>query len=312
MRRPRALRPGDRIAIVAPASQAPRAEFDAGVAELRRLGFEPVFDENVFDRTAYLAGPAVTRTAAFQRAWSDPGIAALVAVRGGFGSVHLLPLLDPSIFAATPKAFIGYSDNTSILSWLTLTCGIVAFHGPMLQGRFARGEEGYDRDTFERCLTRAEPAGEITHPQVEVVQHGDAAGMLTGGTLTQLTGSLGTPYAFDPPDGCVLFLDEVGERPYRLDRLFTQLRLSGVLARVSALVFGELPECDEPDGKITARQVIGELVNGFPGPVLYGLPSGHTSGATLTLPFGVRARVITGARPALVIEEPAVEDRPGV
>jgi len=312
MRRPRALRPGDRIAIVAPASQAPRAEFDAGVAELRRLGFEPVFDENVFDRTAYLAGPAVTRTAAFQRAWSDPGIAALVAVRGGFGSVHLLPLLDPSIFAATPKAFIGYSDNTSILSWLTLTCGIVAFHGPMLQGRFARGEEGYDRDTFERCLTRAEPAGEITHPQVEVVQHGDAAGMLTGGTLTQLTGSLGTPYAFDPPDGCVLFLDEVGERPYRLDRLFTQLRLSGVLARVSALVFGELPECDEPDGKITARQVIGELVTGFPGPVLYGLPSGHTSGATLTLPFGVRARVITGARPALVIEESAVEERPGV
>jgi len=133
--------------------------------------------------------------------------------------------------------------------------------------------------------------------------------MLTGGTLTQLTGSLGTPFAFDPPDGCVLFLDEVGERPYRLDRLFTQLRLSGVLARVSALVFGELPECDEPDGKITARQVIGELVNGFPGPVLYGLPSGHTSGATLTLPFGVRARVITGARPALVIEESAVEDR---
>jgi muramoyltetrapeptide carboxypeptidase len=312
MRKPRALRPGDRIAIVAPASQAPRADFDAGVAELRTLGFDPVFDENVFDRTAYLAGPAVTRTAAFQRAWSDPAIAALVAVRGGFGSVHLLPLLDPSIFASTPKAFIGYSDNTSILSWLTLTCGIVSFHGPMLQGRFARGEAGYDRDTFARCLMRAEPAGEITHPQVEVVQHGDAAGMLIGGTLTQLTSSLGTPYAFDPPDGCVLFLDEVGERPYRLDRLFTQLRLSGILARVSALVFGELPECDESDGKITARQVIGGLVDGFRGPVLYGLPSGHTSGATLTLPFGIRARVITGARPALIIEESAVDDGTGV
>jgi muramoyltetrapeptide carboxypeptidase len=307
MRKPRALRPGDRIAIVAPASQAPRPEFDAGVAELRALGFDPVFDDHVFDRSAYVAGPAVTRTAAFQRAWSDPAIAALVAVRGGFGSVHLLPLLDPSIFAAAPKAFIGYSDNTSILSWLTLTCGIVSFHGPMLQGRFARGQAGYDRDTFARCLMRAEPVGEITHPMVEVVRHGDAAGMLTGGTLTQLTASLGTPYAFDPPDGCVLFLDEVGERPYRLDRMLTQLRLSGILARVSALVFGELPECDEPDGKITARQVIGELMDGFPGPVLYGLPSGHTSGATLTLPFGVRARVITGARPALVIEESAVD-----
>jgi muramoyltetrapeptide carboxypeptidase len=309
MRRPRALRPGDRVAIVAPASQAARSEFDAGVAELRTLGFEPVFDPNVFDRTAYLAGPAVARTAAFQRAWSDPDVAALVAVRGGFGSVHLLPLLDPSIFAAAPKAFIGYSDNTSILSWLTLTCGIVSFHGPMLESRFARGEAGYDRDTFARCLMRTDAVGEITHPQVEVVQHGEAAGLLIGGTLTLLAASLGTPYAFDPPEGCVLFLDEVGEQPYRLDRLLTQLRLSGILARASALVFGELPRCGEPARNITARQVIDEFVSGFHGPVLYGLPSGHTEGPTLTLPFGVKARVVTGARPALVVEEPAVEER---
>jgi len=312
MRKPRALRPGDRIAIVAPASQMARSEFDAGLAELRTLGFDPVFDDHVFDRTAYVAGPAVTRTASFQRAWRDPAVAALVAVRGGFGSVHLLPLLDPSIFAATPKAFIGYSDNTSILSWLTLTCGIVSFHGPMIEGRLARGEEGYDRDTFVRCLTRAEPAGEITHPQVEVVQHGDAAGMLTGGTLSQLTGSLGTPFAFDPPAGCVLFLDEVGERPYRLDRMLTQLRQSGILDRASGLVFGELPRCDDPDGKITARDLVAGLVDDFRGPVLWGLPSGHTAGPTMTLPFGVRARVITGARPALVIEEPAVDDGSGV
>lgn len=311
MRRPRALRPGDRIAIVAPASQAARAEFDAGVAELRALGFDPVFENSVFDRSSYLAGPAVTRTAAFQRAWRDPDIAALIAVRGGYGSVHLLPLLDPSTFAAAPKAFIGYSDNTSLLSWLTLRCGVVSFHGPMLQGRLARGEAGYDRDTFARCLTRAEPVGEITHPQVEVLQHGDAAGMLIGGTLSLLTASLGTPYDFDPPAGCVLFLEEVGEPPYRLDRMLTQLRLSGVLGRASALVFGELPQCDESGGKLTARQTIVELTSGFHGPVLFGLPSGHTSGATLTLPFGVQTRVITGARPALIIEESAVEDTPG-
>lgn len=312
MRKPRALRPGDRIAIVAPASQAARAEFDAGIAELRTLGFEPVFDDSVFERSTYVAGPAVSRTAAFQRAWRDPDIAALVAVRGGYGSVHLLPLLDPAVFAAEPKAFIGYSDNTSILTWLTLTCGVVSFHGPMLEGRFAHGEAGYDRDTFTRCLCRPEPAGEITHPQVEVLQHGDAAGMLIGGTLTQLTASLGTPYAFHPPDGCVLFLDEVGERPYRLDRMLTQLRLSGILARASALVFGELPRCDEPGGPPTARQVVAELIAGFRGPVLYGLPSGHTTGPTLTIPFGVRARVLTGARPALVIEESAVGPASGV
>lgn len=312
MRKPRALKAGDRVAIVAPASQAARAEFDAGVDELRALGFVPVFDDTVFERTAYVAGPAVTRTAAFQRAWRDPDVAAVVAVRGGYGSVHLLPLLDASMFAAEPKAFIGYSDTTSILTWLTLTCGIVSFHGPMLDKRLGRGEAGYDRDTFIRCLCRPEPVGEITHPQVEVMQRGEAAGMLIGGTITQLMASLGTPYAFQPPAGCVLFLDEVSERPYRLDRLLTQLRLSGTLARASALVFGELPGCDEPGGEPTARQVVADLIAGFTGPVLYGLPSGHTDGPTLTIPFGVRARVVTGARPAVVVEEAAVAPAPGV
>ena len=139
MRKPRALGPGDRIAVVAPASAFIRAEFDAGVDELRSLGFEPVYDESVFERRAYAAGSAATRAAAFERAWRDPDIAALIAVRGGYGSVHLLPLLGDALLLGEPKAFIGYSDNTSLLSWLTLTGRIVSFHGPMLEGRLARG-----------------------------------------------------------------------------------------------------------------------------------------------------------------------------
>ncbi|HEU4935210.1 MAG TPA: LD-carboxypeptidase [Vicinamibacterales bacterium] len=306
MRKPRALRSGDRIAVVAPASAFARVEFDAGVAELRALGFEPIYEESVFERRAYAAGSATTRAAAFARAWRDPSIAALIAVRGGYGSVHLLPLLGESLLLGEPKAFIGYSDNTSLLSWLTLIGGIVSFHGPMLEGRLARGESGYDRATFIRCLCRPEPADEISHPQVEVLHSGEAAGILIGGTLTQLCSSLGTPYAFDPPAGCVLFLDEVAERPYRLDRMLTQLYLSGILSRASALVFGELPRCDEPSGAPTAREVVEELTRGFRGPILYGLPSGHTAGPTLTLPFGVRARVLTSPRPSLIIEEAAV------
>jgi muramoyltetrapeptide carboxypeptidase len=306
MRKPRLLRPGDRIAVVAPASAFARMEFDAGVSELRSLGFNPVFEESVFERRAYAAGSAATRAAAFARAWRDPEISALIAVRGGYGSVHLLPLLGESLLLGEPKAFIGYSDNTSLLTWLTLMGGIVSFHGPMLEGRLARGEAGYDRSTFMRCLCSPEPADEISHPQVEVVHSGEAAGLLVGGTLTQLCASLGTPYAFDPPAGCVLFLDEVAERPYRLDRMLTQLYLSGILSRASALVFGELPRCDEPGGTPTAREVVEELTRGFRGPILYGLPSGHTAGPTLTLPFGVRARVLTLPRPALIIEEASV------
>src|SRR5258708_1848982 len=209
MLKPRALRPGDRIAIVAPASSFARESFDAGVGELRRLGYDPVYDDSVFARQRYTAGAAALRAAAFRRAWQDPSIAALMAVRGGYGSGQLLPLLDPADIRRSPQAFIGYSDNTSLLSWLTGECGLIAFHGPMLDGRFAKGETAYDLDTFTRVLTRAEPAGRISHPQVEALHAGEAQGVLLGGTLTNLTASLGTPYAFDPPAGHLLFIDYV-------------------------------------------------------------------------------------------------------
>jgi muramoyltetrapeptide carboxypeptidase len=117
--KPRALRPGDRIALVAPASPFSRDAFDAGVAELRRLGFEPVYDEAVFARRRYTAGDPALRAADFHRAWTNPAIAALIAVRGGYGSVQVLPLLDADEIRRTPKAFVGYSDNTSLLTWLT-------------------------------------------------------------------------------------------------------------------------------------------------------------------------------------------------
>ena len=306
MRKPRALRPGDRVAVVAPASPFKRDEFDLGIAELRSLGFDPVYDDSVFARDGYVAGPPAVRAAAFTAAWRDPTVSALIAARGGYGSVQILPRLEPAEMARHAKPFIGYSDNTSVLTWLTLGCGIVSFHGPMIEGRFARGEAGYDRDTFVRCLCRAEPVGEIVHPQLEVIRPGECRGMLLGGTLTQLTASLGTPYAFDPPDGFVLFVDEVAERPFRIDRMLTQLLLSGVLARAAAVVFGELPRCEEPGGEPTARSTVARVLEHFRGPVLYGLPSGHTSGAALTLPFGVTASVVADARPRLIVEEAAV------
>ena len=118
--------------------------------------------------------------------------------------------------------------------------------------------------------------------------------------------SLGTPYAFNPPNGYVLFLEDVSERPYRLDRMLTQLRLSGVLRDARAVVFGELPKCDEPDGNVTARDTVANVLGDFPGPVLFGFPSGHTSHPAMTLPLGVRTRVVADAEPCLVIEEAGV------
>jgi len=307
IRKARALRPGDRVAIVAPASPFPRDEFDAGVEEIRRLGFDPVFEPGVFDRQRYLAGDAVGRARAFMRAWTDPDVAALLTARGGYGSVQLLPHLDGALMRETPKLLIGYSDVTALLAFVTTRCQLTAIHGPTVAGRLGRGESAYDRGSFLRAVCDAGPAGALPAPSLEVVVAGDASGPIHGGNLTQLAASLGTPWAFDPPDGCVLFLEDVNERPYRLDRLLTQLDQAGVLGRASALVFGEMPGCDEADGAITAREICGEIAGRLGRPAVWGLPSGHTAGAAISLPLGVAVRVVaTGASAAVLVEESAV------
>lgn len=289
---------------MSPASPFKRDEFDAGVLTLRDLGFEPVWERSVFDRTGYVSGSPSIRAAAFLDAWRDPSIGAVIAARGGYGSVHLLPLLRAEALRATPKMFIGYSDNTSILTWLTIGCGMTALHGPMLEGRLARGEAGYHKASFLAALG-AEAMGELTPPTLKNIQGGEAAGPLFGGTLTQLLASLGTPYAFMPPEGCVLFIEDCNERPYKLDRMLTQLRLSGVLSRARGLVFGEMCGCDEVGGHPSALDTIRDVLTGFQGPILYGFSSGHTQGASWTLPLGVQTRVIAGTRPRVIVEEPA-------
>ena len=306
MLKPHHLAPGDRVAIVAPASPFNREEFENGLVEVRELGFDPVFDQDIFERQGYVAGRPEQRAAQLRRAWCDGSVRGILSVRGGYGSVQILPFLQPENLRRTPKVFVGYSDLTSLLAFLGTSCGIVSFHGPTVAGQLSGGQARYDRDSFVRCLMGREAPGEFAPSDLENLKSGETAGPLFGGTLTQLTASLGTPYAFAPPTGFVLFVDEVGERPYRLDRMWTQLRFSGLLARAAAIVFGELPGCDEPGGTPSARSTARALVADFPGPVLFGFPSGHTAGAGMTLPLGVHVRVIAGARPRVVIEEAAV------
>jgi muramoyltetrapeptide carboxypeptidase len=302
--KPRPLTPGDHIALVSPASPFSREEFDRGLDEIRRLGYVPVYEEDVFARAgAYLSGTAEIRAAAFRRHWLDERVAALIAVRGGYGSVQILPFIG-DVLGRRSKLFIGYSDNTSVLSWLTCH-GIPALHGPMVDGRLARGTTAYDESSFLALLQDGE--GLMLIPDgLLVLRPGETAGRLFGGTLTQLVASLGTPYAFDPPKGCVLFIEEVNERPYRLDRMLTQLRLSGILSRASGIVFGEMRGCDEPGGEWTARDTLNELMHDFPGPVIFGFPSGHTTGPCWTLPLGVRIRLLTHPHPGIVVEESPV------
>ena len=305
--------PGSRVGLVAPASPFDRNEFENGVAELRRLGFEPVYDERVFERRGYVAGEAESRVAQLVDLWSLTGadaVDAIIAIRGGYGSLQLLPSLSRQaapILIKPMASLVGYSDITSLHIWMNCCAGTTSIHGPMIDHRFSRGPAKYDPASFLASL-KPEPMGELRAEGLEVLKAGEAEGPLTGGTLTQLLASLGTPWPFDPAEGCVLFLDEVGERPYRLDRMLVQLRLAGLLTRASAIVFGQLPRCDENDGAVTAKATVADVLSDFPGPILYGFPSGHTTTPFVTLPFGVHTRVLANrGTPALVIEESGVD-----
>lgn len=306
MIRLRRLKPGDRVALVAPASSFPPEEIPAGVAELKRLGLEPVWADGIFDKATFEAGSVATRVSGILKAWRDPEIAALIAIRGGYGSAQLLPFLDPEELVSARKALVGYSDITSLLN-LYVRHGLPAIHGPMIDRRLSKGPAAYDEDSFRRVLMQSEPAGELRPPQLETLHAGTAAGVMVGGTLTQLMASMGTPWEFEPPPGSVLFLEDIGERPYRIHRMLTQASQAGLFVNVTAIVFGEFPGCDEPGGTPVIRDVLRDFMTGFRGPVLFNFPSGHTTGPTWTLPFGVRAEVVGGPSPVVRVLETAVE-----
>jgi muramoyltetrapeptide carboxypeptidase len=304
LRRFRPVRPGSRIALVAPASPFAREELDAGVAELTRLGFVPVYDDRVFEREPIVAGPADRRADSLMRALTADDVDAVIAVRGGYGSVETLGHLDAARLAARTTAFVGYSDVTALHTFINQRAGLTSVYGAMIERRIARGPAGYDVASFLASLS-TEPLGEVGIEGGDTLRSGEVEGPLFGGTLTQIVASLGTPFAFDPPSGYVLLIEDVGERPYRLRRMLVQLASSGRLAQAAAVVIGELPDCDEGAERITGREVMAEFFRDFPGPVVAGLAAGHTTRPTLSVPLGVAVRVVGDARPRLIFDEAA-------
>jgi muramoyltetrapeptide carboxypeptidase len=300
----RPVRPGSRVAIVAPASPFKRPAFEAGLAEIRRIGLEPVFDDRVFEAGAIVAGPARVRAEAFAAAATRADVDAVIAVRGGYGSIEILPYLDRAALRRARTAVVGYSDITSVHAFLNCHVRLASVHGAMIDRQFAVGKAAYDPATFLGSLDRV-PLGELAPPGLDVVRPGEATGPLFGGTLSSIAASLGTPFEFIPHVRSVLFLEDVGERPYRVRRLLTQLRQSGRLTNVAGVVFGPMKGCDEPGGDPTSRDVIQEFFADFPGPVVLGFPSGHTTSPFLSVPLGVEVRVVASRQPRVVFMEAA-------
>jgi muramoyltetrapeptide carboxypeptidase len=282
------LRRGDKIALVAPASSFNHERFLVGCDRLRQMGYEPVYTQNIFERDIYFAGTAERRAHEFQDFWRRDDIAALICVRGGYGSNYLLEKLDYGLIAEHPKILLGCSDITSLLTAMHDRTGLIGFHGPMVAKDIADGT--FDGASWESAL---QGAANWTVPAsgVEVLRTGKAAGRLYGGCLSMMVASLETPFEIQTEDS-ILFIEDIAEKPFRIDRMLMQLRLAGKLDKVRGFVFGEMLDCRPPDGETyTLQQVIMRVLAPYNVPIVYGLKSGHVTSGNITLPIGVKAEL---------------------
>ena len=284
--KPTSLKKGNRIGIVAPSGVVQEEGLRVGVDALLHEGFRVELADGIRDRRGYLAGQEEKRAQSLVRFFGRDDINAIFCARGGFGSVQLLPLMDPRVIRSHPKIFVGYSDTTVLLNWLVQQCGIVAFHGPMVAEEIARGLQGDTREFFWETLS-----GGFRHWQVkgaEKVRRGNgvAQGEMIGGCLSMVVTTLGTPYEIQTA-GRILFLEDVGERAYRIERMLTHLKMAGKLEKVAGVVFGHFTECGLSEEERGLEEILEDLFQGAPYPVLSGLAAGHGE-ENLLLPFGVR------------------------
>ncbi len=322
MMKPKALQPGARIAIVSPASTPKQDLVTLGLERLHTLGYRSVVFPNALAAgPLYHAGTAVQRTEDLHAAFRDPTIDAILCTRGGWGTAELLPLLDADLIRSNPKPFLGFSDHTTLHQYLAQTCGLVTFYAPMLSPDFARGnrlEDGVDLRSFHAALTQTAPwklgTGDGLRPLKQGSSREPVQGTLFGGCLSLIVESLGTPWALEPPRGKgILFLEEVGTKPYQWDRMLLHLQYAGVLDRIQAIVLGDMTQCltaEDPEARSHEYHLLEQALlhrfSDFAGPVAVGLRSGHVDSPNITLPFGIHAELDLTAEPTLRLLESAV------
>ncbi len=294
------------VGVCAPAGPVEPAALDKGVAELEGLGFRVRRAEGILERRNFAAGTAATRLAGLRGLFADDEVKGVVCARGGAGAAALLPHLDAAWFRARPKVFVGYSDLTLLHLFLN-RAGLVTFHGPMVAKDLAGG--AYDRNSLLWAVTGEGEPYRSDAEDLLGLRGGAAEGRLRGGCLSLLAGAAGTPWALGAGgEDTILFVEDVDEPPYRIDRMLRQLRYSGALEGVRGIVFGDMKGCSPRlDADYTLEDVIDDALEGLDVPVALGLSSGHSTGPTVTLPFGVRARLTCAADAArFEILDPAV------
>ncbi len=293
---PPRLKPGDTIGIAAPAGPFDVDLFKRGMQVLRSMGFQLEIPEGIYRRNGFLAGADPERADILNRLFSDPDVRGIICARGGYGSTRLEPWLDWDAILANPKVFMGFSDITVLHHLIVTRCRLVTFHGPM-GTTLARAPE-HTREALQRALTAAEPIA-IDADADGVIRPGQGRGPVAGGNLAMICHLLGTPLQPDF-NGSLLFLEEVHEAPYRIDRMLQQMKLAGCLRGVRGVFFGDFVDCGAP---ATITAIITSLFAESDYPVLTGFPIGHGRHNHI-LPMGLKA-CLSSDPPQLRFESPA-------
>jgi muramoyltetrapeptide carboxypeptidase len=275
------------VGVVTPASPCPAEDLKTGCAVLAHLGLQVTVDAGAEYRLRYLAGSDEERAARFNASLADGALKGLVCSRGGYGSMRILPQLSYDRLHRSPRAIVGFSDLTALLSACYRHAGVVSFHGPTVSTLLTSDEESLA--SFWNALAGDE-AVVVPFPEPTCLRPGGAMGPVLGGNLTMLCHLVGTRF-FPPLDGAILFIEDRNEAPYRIDRMLTHLIEAGLLSGLAGLMVGNFTECGPQDDLL---DLFRERLAPFTFPVVFGLPVGHGS-RNLTLPVGLTATLDAGA-----------------
>lgn len=305
MIKPKPLQQGDSVAIIAPASPCDKKLIDKCISSLNELGLNVVIGESCISEHGFLSGTDDIRANDINCMFADKNIKGIFALRGGYGCARLLNLLDFKLIKKNPKIFIGYSDITALHIAINQKSKLITYHGPMISTELIKGLDEYSADYYKKFIFGNEKVEELFNPKgntLEVINNGIASGQLIGGNLSLICSSLGTKYEINTKNK-ILFLEEVEEVPYKVDRMLTHLKQSGKLKDVNGIILGAFTNCIAPNNKksLSLQEVFNEIILPLKKPTISNLVCGHCL-PTLTLPLGEKVLLDANNKKVKILE----------
>lgn len=304
MIRPKPLKKGDKIGLIGTSSPTSQDRIEPSIKAMEELGFKVILGESTRAYHGFLSGSDELRAKDINNMFEDKSIKGIFAIRGGYGATRLLDMLDYDMIKKNPKVFAGYSDVTALHNVFNEKCKLITFHTPMASTEFYKGVDDYTMNYFKQNIFSDKPLGILKNPigqEIKTLVSGKANGKLVGGNLSLIASSMGTPYELDTK-GNILFLEEVDEYPYRIDRLLLQLKQCGKFKDAAGIIFGALTNCEPKEGEnnLTLIEIFEELIKPENKPTMYNLICGHCI-PTMSIPLGAKVKINTENNEILVL-----------